>query len=127
MNPRHAWSHYIGLTASLLCLVHCLALPLVTPFLPLLAGHNHWFTESLFVTLIALSTLTIYRGYKTHRDKRSLCLAIPAFGLLSFSLLIPHTGLQIAVSVLGSFLMTLAHYTNYQFCRHHKPCCDHAH
>lgn len=125
MNPKHALSHYIGLSASVLCLIHCLALPLITPLLPLLAGHNHWLVESVFIALITLSTMTIYKGYREHREPRSLILGLCGFVLLVLSLFFEHNGLQISLSVAGSFLMTLAHYTNYKLCKIPDSCCDH--
>lgn len=127
MNLKHAWSHYIGLSASFLCLIHCLALPFVTPLLPFLVGHNHWLVESIFVTLIMLSTITIYKGYREHQEPRSLILGILGFALLFTSLLFDHNQLQIIISVSGSMLMTAAHYTNYKLCKVVEPCCHHTH
>jgi hypothetical protein len=125
MNQKHWLAHYIGLSASFLCLIHCLALPFVTPFLPLLASHNHWFMEAVFIALITLSTLTIYRGYRTHNDRRALVIGMTAFAFLACSLILPHNNLQLALSVLGSILMMMAHIANYRLCRVTKPCCDH--
>ncbi|MBY0386213.1 MerC domain-containing protein [bacterium] len=125
MNIKHAWYHYIGLSASFLCLIHCLALPLITPFLPLLRAHNHWLVESVFVTLITLSTLTIYKGFRAHKDPRSMIVGTVAFLMLFSSLFFAHNDLQMALSIVGSLLMTIAHYTNYKLCRIDKPCCDH--
>ena len=123
MTHKHVIAHYIGLSASFLCLIHCLALPFVTPFLPLLAGHNHWLVESIFILLITLSTLTIYRGYRAHNDRRALITGIIAFVFLASSLLFPHNPMQITLSVAGSMMMMIAHVANYKLCRVTKPCC----
>lgn len=124
MNLKHSWTHYLGLSASFLCLIHCLALPLITPFLPLLASHNHWVVEGVFVLLISLSTLTIYRGFREHEDARALWLGVVAFALLLTSLLLEHHSLQIVLSVSGAALMTTAHYLNFKLCRVTDHCCD---
>ena len=125
MNLKHAWTHYLGLSASLLCLIHCLALPALVPLLPLLAPHNHWFVESIFVLLITLSTFTIYRGFREHEDSRALWLGLTAFILLVTSLFFDHHWFQIILSVCGSALMTVAHYLNFKMCKVVEPCCDH--
>lgn len=125
MTAKHILAHYIGLSASFLCLIHCLALPFVTPFLPMLASHNHWFVESIFILLITLSTLTIYKGYRAHNDRRALVTGIIAFVFLAGSLLFPHNPFQITLSVAGSMMMMIAHLANYRLCRATKPCCDH--
>ncbi len=125
MHLKHAWSHYVGLSVSFLCLIHCLALPFITPLLPLLTMHNHWLVESVFIVLIMLSTLTIYKGYREHKERRSMILGAIGFVLLVSSLFFEHDGLQIFISITGSFLMTLAHYTNYKLCKIPETCCEH--
>jgi hypothetical protein len=127
MHPKHVWTHYLGLSASFLCLIHCLALPVLTPLLPLFATHNHWLVESIFIVLITLSTMTIYKGYREHREPRSLWIGSFGFCLLTASLFFEHNTIQITLSVLGAAAMTLAHYTNYKLCKITEPCCDHQH
>ena len=66
--------HWLDLTAvglSGLCLVHCLALPLVIALLPFLArysdGHLHL---QMLTVVLPLSTLALTVGFRRHRDRR---------------------------------------------------------
>ena len=78
-----------GMFVSFMCAIHCIALPILHPFLPLLAGSFFW-AEGVEETVVAASLLiagpTLFRGYLQHRQSWVLL----AFGLgLAFILLRP--------------------------------------
>src|SRR6476469_3413731 len=75
----------LGATGSLVCAVHCAALPLLIALLPSL-GIAAWLGEDFergFVTFATLLGLfTLIWGYRRHREVRALSLLIPAMTLL---------------------------------------------
>lgn len=89
MTLKKLLSNPIVLTlSSLLCLIHCLLLPIFMPFLPLLGN----FFESVYVELsilffsVALGFFIIYFGYKQHQLKRVVVFFVIGafFWLLQF-------------------------------------------
>ncbi len=130
-----------GFTLSLLCAIHCIAFPLLLPFLPLLAGSFIWssgFEQTVVFASLLVAAPTLLRGYAQHRR-----IWVPvAFVIgLCFVLLRPeahvhadgvHLGIEhyFFASCTGLALAS-GHWLNLRFCRacpicrHHpddKPC-----
>ena len=102
---------------SVLCLVHCLALPFFVAGLPFLSqfseGHLH---AQVLVIVLPLSIFALGIGFRRHRDMR-----IVAGGALGLLLLV--TGATVAHSTLGltadrlftvsgSLILATAHFYN---------------
>ena len=113
----------VGFAASMLCAVHCAAMPLVLALLPALGlGTAGWIDIDqaivVFATVLAAATLTI--GWRRHRTYHAWGLLLPALGLLWFATFGPihsHTGdrdawLHAAMMVAGGLLLAAAHLTN---------------
>ena len=108
-----------GEVASLLCAIHCAALPLAIALLPSL-GVAAWlgegFEEGFVVFATLLGLFTVATGYRRHRAVRALGLLVPGLGILWFGVLyaplhqslLPHA---IAMTIGGS-LVGLAHLAN---------------
>jgi len=122
----------IGATASLLCAVHCMLLPVVLALLPLiglefLAGHTF---ERIFVACAAaLASASILVAYRRHRHPQALFLMVPGIALLLFGVAIDinaHVVIHTASVVTGGVLVASAHVTNLVLAhRHHHA--THAH
>ena len=68
---------------SLLCLAHCLAIPLLATIAPLLLPHNqdvHWI---LLIIALPLTSFGLWRGVSIHGDYRILALGL--VGLLAMA------------------------------------------
>ncbi len=114
----------VGATASLLCAVHCAALPFVLAALPLLglsflAGHTF---ERVFVLCAAsLAAVALVAGYRRHRRRAALALAIPGLALLVIGVCIDLdkalTAHAIMVTI-GGTLLACAHLVNLRCSRH---------
>lgn len=65
----------IGLASAILCLAHCLALPLLIS-LPVFTGHNHWI-DLAFATagLYAVATIS-YKGKASKKTQQVLWFSI---------------------------------------------------
>lgn len=122
MNKIVGAVDYFGMTASTLCLLHCLGTPLFLSLFPLLGlvQQNevlHWYMVVL-VTLLVL--LALIPGFVTHR--RWLVLMLGGFGLacVSVALLVigPSYGetAETMLAVIGGAHLFTAHFKNRVFC-----------
>ena len=126
---KHHWTHYLGLTSSSLCLIHCIAVPLVIPFLPALSAldSHSWLVEGTFIFLMGCAALTIFNGYRLHKSYPTLIYAGVGLVFLIASLFMHDSfALQLTTSCIGSAFMLIAHYTNYKLCRV-QVCCPKPH
>ncbi|GGY99895.1 MerC domain-containing protein [Pseudoduganella plicata] len=115
----------LGIATSALCLVHCLAMPLLLALLPAVGWASDDRTHALLVGVALLAALlSMGPGYAAHRRKEVLlaggtglaCLAIAAF------VIGPRYGhgWETAASVAGAALLGWAHLRNRICCRRHS-------
>jgi hypothetical protein len=116
---RLAAADRIGATASLLCALHCAALPFALAVLPTLGlGFlaDHLFERIFIACASALAITALLHGYRRHHDRRVLVLLIPGLLLLwagGFLVDGPDVaGLHALLVVLGGSCIALAHVTN---------------
>ena len=111
----------IGL--SVVCAVHCVALPIALFMLPSLAGL--WFVdESFHVMLIfmvlPISIAAVYLGCKQHRSLRVFAFAFLGLVLLFLAVVLGHDRLgelgEKALTVVGAALLTVGHIKNFRSC-----------
>jgi len=115
-RPSHTWADWAAISASGLCLVHCLALPLVIATLPSIGGAvagstTHWVLLA-FALPVSLWVLT--------RDPwpeglvplafGAAGLALMAFGVAFYEGLIAERGLTVA----GVSLVAAAHFIRWR-------------
>lgn len=111
------WLDGAAATLSALCLVHCLALPLVVAGLPFLAqyseGHLH---AQVLVIVLPLSTVALLLGYRRHRNWRILLGGSLGMLLLIAGATIAHEQLGLAAdrafTIAGSLVLATAHFYN---------------
>ncbi len=117
----------IGITATTLCALHCILLPILLPVLPLmglsfLADHA-W--EHVFLLLTAtLGTVALFSGFKRyHRQLYPFYLLYLGVALYW----IKHDfseDLEIYFIVGGATLIVAAHFINIKLCNSCKSCGD---
>jgi hypothetical protein len=108
----------IGATGSMLCAIHCAALPLVLVLMPALgaglAGAGFEIGFIVFASTVALSSLIL--GYRRHRVLRALLFLAPGLVSLWSAVLIPplhHNVIAHAVAMaLGGTLIATSHLIN---------------
>jgi hypothetical protein len=120
-----------GVSASLLCVLHCLAMPFLITMLPALAATEHK-THSVFAVVILLvGMLAFIPGYRKHRNK-----TIPAAGAAGVVMIIAVAMLpemeseemiETLMVVVGGLTLIAAHLRNAYWCRfcricREKPC-----
>ena len=132
----HASAHartadHIGAAASLLCAVHCAALPFVLALLPALGlGFlaNHGFERAFIACASALAVTMAVHGYRRHRAARVFALLVPGLLMLwigGFAFDLGHATLWHSLFVVaGGTCVALAHVVNLRLARTHEPNCD---
>ena len=119
----------VGIAASTLCFLHCLATPVL---LSLSAVSVHFLpseerthrTLAVGVTLIGIMALGF--GYRRHRRKTSLALAALGLTLIFLAAFFgdrfPFHWEEVVVTLAGSCFMIAAHRLNHTFCNSCKTC-----
>ena len=116
-QKSRSWLDGIAVGLSMLCLVHCLALPLIIIGVPLLAQfaetHLHY---QLLLLVVPLSVVAFAIGYRRHRMWRILVAGAAGLGLLIVGATIAHSQLGLLAdrlfTIAGSLLLAAAHWKN---------------
>ena len=130
MKPLSTGIDKVAISLSLLCAVHCVALPVALVMLPALAATalgDESFHRWMLVAALPTSLIALTMGCRRHRDMSVMAIALPGLGVLTFTAFFGHdllgeTGEKIA-SVLGASLIALSHLRNHALCvRLHCDC-----
>lgn len=105
------------MVVSVLCAVHCLALPVAAAALPLVAHHSlHDPTHALmFFLAFPLAAVAFAGGYRAHRRLAPSALGALGIALLAVALTLVHEGAaEVALSIAGGLLLIVAHLANHR-------------
>ena len=111
------WLDGAAVALSALCLVHCLALPLVVAGVPFLAQfaetHLHY---QVLIVVIPLSVVALGLGYRRHRDLRVVLGGVLGMALLVIGATVAHSQLGLTAdrifTISGSLVLAAAHFFN---------------
>lgn len=127
MEPKknvRSTADYLGIGLSLLCLVHCLALPFLIAFAPVLLRNlpgDDVTHRGLAVVIGFVGFLAFHSGYKVHRRRWLLGLFVLGLVLISVAAVLGDAVLtsygEAAITVCGGLLLVTAHLFNHSFCR----------
>ncbi|MCY7346457.1 MAG: MerC domain-containing protein [Pyrinomonadaceae bacterium] len=128
-NSNGFWDK-TGAAVSWLCAVHCLAMPFIISFLPLL-GFSFLAHEGIEYVIIGISVvvalLSLLPAYfKQHRKIRTLLLFVSGICFILFADRLFDESLsgKIIFVVIGASLVTSAHFINRRLCRNCQNCAD---
>ncbi|WP_257457852.1 MerC domain-containing protein [Archangium lipolyticum] len=114
-----------GQGLSLLCMAHCLLLPLVLGLLPSMMGQSLEETPiHLGVVLLAVIVggVSFVTGFRQHRDWYIPTLGATGLALLVLAQSVLHEGLaETGVTLAGGTVLVVAHGLNRRRCQH---CCS---
>lgn len=118
----------IALSSSLICAVHCAAVPIVLSFSSL-AGlhflHNPFIEWSFIGVAIVFVFISLWPSYKkTHRKPGPLIIAAVGFGLIALGRLHLSELWETGNTVTGALLVAAAHFMNWKSL---KSSCQHKH
>jgi len=116
-----------SISLSFLCVIHCLATPLIVIMLPSLAGlplHSEAFHLWLVVAVLPLSIYALTLGCKKHKHRRVMVFGVMGLFVLVMTVLLGHDRLgenwEKIFTVIGASLVALGHILNYRLCQSHE-------
>lgn len=117
-----------GATASLLCALHCAAMPLVVTMLPLV-GLSFLATDLAEWALVGLSATlgvtSLCLGYKEHRSRWPLGVLAGGLALLALGRIAEHRELEalgVPLLFVGGVVVAASHFANHRLCRACRLC-----
>ena len=130
MNKLQSLSDKSAIGLSLLCTIHCLAMPLALVLLPSIAGlplADETFHYWMLIAVLPVSAYALTMGCKKHQRYRLLFVGGVGLFILVFAAYAGHDVLgetgEKAFTVLGTTILALGHLWNYRLC-HHQGRCD---
>lgn len=118
-----------AISLSLLCAMHCLALPVMLVLLPSLTAlqlDNEAFHHRMLVAVLPTSIYALVMGCKKHKRYQLLFLGFTGLTLLVLAVLLGEdiTGEygEKTLTVLGATLIASGHYLNFRLCQQHTNC-----
>ncbi len=129
----------IGICASTICLIHCIATPIILLFFPALSltpadhgdhSHAHGSFHEIFAVIVVSSVLiAIYPQCKRHGHKDIVFYALVGVAFILGAVFLGH-GLgeiyEVGMTITGSIFMILAHMKNMKV-RHGRCTDSHGH
>lgn len=108
-----------------LCLLHCLALPLLVVVLPFLGtvAAEQWHGPMLLV-VVPVSGVAFSLGFRRHRRRDIIATGMVGMGLMIAGGTVAHYLLGLTadrvLTIAGSVVLAIAHYHNSRFARHQR-------
>lgn len=107
-----------AVSASLLCLVHCVALPLLLLLLPGVLGlfaQSEAFHYAALALVAPAALAAFWFGYRRHHMRTPALLGFAGVACLGIALL-PGIGegAEVGITVAGSFLLLVGHMMNWR-------------
>ena len=117
MPKSTKWLDSAAVGLSALCLIHCLALPLIVAGLPFLAqfaeGHLH---AQMLVVVLPLSIVALGLGFRHHRNRRIVAGGTVGMALLTIGATVAHGNWGLAAdrafTIVGALILAAAHFYN---------------
>jgi len=112
------WLERVAVSASAVCLVHCVGLPLLLAALPALAAVVA-VPESFHVWVLAFavpaSGIALLFGYRSHRARLPLLIGGSGLALLALGALVLLGGpFETSVTIIGSLTLAISHMMNWR-------------
>lgn len=107
-----------GIAASVFCLIHCMALPLLAFALPVVESHDHeWLHGVLLLVVIPLAIFALGSGLRRHGKRAPLALGLAGCFMLTFVFVMELCGgdlhsVETPLNILGSLSLIGAHFYN---------------
>lgn len=129
---RKIFTHYhtlnkVGLWLSVLCTIHCLAMPFLMTALPFL-GESFLSEQSEMYLIGASAILAIFlliKDYRNHQNPLPLRLLAIALCFNFAGLFLAKGSYEILFNVTGALVMASAYYVNWN--SHRRACHSHSH
>lgn len=120
----------LGIAASVICLIHCMAMPFILALLPFMGlsfldtEEAHWVLATL---IIGFALVAIFPAYLKHKRPGILSAMIVGMLLVVFgAFFAEHTlghAYEMPLLVVGNLILVATHWRNRSLIK----CCDHEH
>ncbi len=123
---RPGYRDLAGISASMLCVLHCLVTPLLITMLPVLAATENQTHRVFAVLMLLIGMLAFVPGYRKHKKT-----AIPALGAVGVTAVIVAAvlpemeggeSIETLLVVAGGLALIGAHLRNAYWCRFCQVC-----
>ena len=118
------WADRMAISASSLCAIHCLALPVILSVFPAVGGvffGEEAFHVWLIWAVVPLSVLSLLLGCTRHKSTIVIYCGLAGVSILIVSALLGHEILGEIIervsTVAGSVIIAFAHMKNFSLCR----------
>ena len=115
----------LGITASIVCAVHCAALPFIITTLPLwgleFLAHS-WVELSMICLSLIIGICSLSTSFPKHKKALPITVLVTGFSFIAIGHYAFHN-LEAFLIPLGGFTIAAAHYLNWRYsrnCNHHK-------
>ncbi len=132
MKNLQVMSDKTAIALSVLCTIHCLALPLAVVLLPSIAAlplNDEAFHSWMVFAIIPVSIYALTMGCKKHQRYRLLWLGGLGVLTLILTAFLGHDVLgefwEKTLTVIGSSIIVFGHIWNYRLCQEHTACACH--
>jgi hypothetical protein len=138
----------VGIFLSALCVIHCLATPLLILISPWLGSYfdSKWSHLGIFIFIVPVAYFTFYRFYRNHKNKKPMIFGSIGILFLGIALLSPghewainHSEIHshnedhfnyidTIINIVGSIILMVGHWMNIKIHRDTKTasdCCHH--
>lgn len=131
MKNLTAMADKTAVSLSLLCALHCLAMPVAVVLLPTLAGlaiAEEGFHLWMVFAVIPVSIYALTMGCKKHKRYQLLVIGGIGLAIVLAAALLGHDLLgemwEKVLTVIGVNVIAVGHIWNYRLCQQHDNCGD---
>ena len=128
INIQTFWDK-TAISLSLLCTLHCLALPFLLIAFPSVAAlqlDNEVFHFWMVLAVLPTSIYALTLGCKKHKRRQFLMTGLFGLTFLLSAVLLPESLLgemgEKALTLIGAALIAFSHVNNYRLCQRNKKC-----
>lgn len=129
MNNLRAIADKTAVSLSLLCAIHCLAMPLLVVLMPAIAGMfiaDEVFHIWLAFAVIPVSVYALTMGCKKHKRYQLLIIGGIGVAILLSAPIVGHDFLgetwEKILTAIGAVIIAFAHVLNFRECKRHVQC-----
>lgn len=111
---------FIGFGASLLCALHCAALPFFLSLIPLSGLQyldNAWIEYTIIFASFSIASYSLIQGYLRHHQKLALLLVTAGFALIGTGHFLGHEWNEALLTASGALIVAVAHLLNWSYTR----------
>lgn len=119
----HEFWDRIGISTSILCVLHCLLTPVLLVVAPLVGARLHadWIHPAIITIAVPVAVWALWAGYRHHKRTSTLILGAIGLGFIAaaaFSSGDHHGRWEVIFMVAAGVFLATAHYRNLTACRH---------